>query len=376
MKRSVIVISAILSFILFISCTKEQTCTVTEKDGVKTYRNKNIPSVEKLDFNPVKLFTLNEDTVSENYISYTDLDMIGADSEGNIYVGDMGSTPKVNKYDKNGKFLSTFVRLGSGPGEIGRVCFVCVSNDTVLVGDSRNGAVSLFDKSGCFIKKIQPAGYLFQVKTLGLNKFTSLMFNGEIIDGKEMMRMKITILNKNLETEKILFNYVAEAALIPDADQWTYTFNTDNKIYMGINDKNNYILNIYNASGELKEVVRKNYSAIRFEEIEIGKIEKYLNITEMGNINRDVLKNKRAIVGVYFDKRGHLIVQPSVDITRPESTDGITLDFFKDNIYLNTIKFKTEEPYYYSDFAVFLKFIGDKLFLIDSKRNIIEVYEY
>ena len=56
MKRKRIVLLAMISIVLLTSCTKKvETCTVTEKDGVKIYKNKNIPTVEKLGFNPVKV---------------------------------------------------------------------------------------------------------------------------------------------------------------------------------------------------------------------------------------------------------------------------------------------------------------------------------
>ncbi|NOR44158.1 MAG: hypothetical protein GQ534_01110, partial [Candidatus Delongbacteria bacterium] len=63
MKRRIIVLLGMISIVLLVSCTKKvETCTVTEKNGIKTYKNKNIPTVEKLNFNPVKKFTINNDS--------------------------------------------------------------------------------------------------------------------------------------------------------------------------------------------------------------------------------------------------------------------------------------------------------------------------
>ncbi|HAQ61427.1 TPA: hypothetical protein DCR49_05425 [Candidatus Delongbacteria bacterium] len=67
MTKSLCVFFLFIALIVFSGCSKkEQTCTVTEKDGVKIYKNKNIPTVEKLDFNPVKKFTLNSDSNNVN----------------------------------------------------------------------------------------------------------------------------------------------------------------------------------------------------------------------------------------------------------------------------------------------------------------------
>ncbi|MFA6653577.1 MAG: hypothetical protein WCS93_04500, partial [Candidatus Delongbacteria bacterium] len=150
MKKTTLVIIAMISLILMMSCSKEQTCTITEKDGVKIYKNKNLPTVEKLDFNPVKKFTMNADTNNVNYLARFDTDVIGVDSEENIFIADYGSSPKVNKYDKNGNFISTFVRNGSGPGEMSRIIYLCLKNDTVYVADESQ-TVSVFDNSGEFL---------------------------------------------------------------------------------------------------------------------------------------------------------------------------------------------------------------------------------
>ncbi|MBN1971245.1 MAG: hypothetical protein JXR48_15665 [Candidatus Delongbacteria bacterium] len=360
-----------------INCTKtDENYSITESNNVKTYSNKNVPSVEVIDFNPRKMFSINDDPNSADYISYFDLDLISSDSEGNIYIGDMGNSPKVNKYNKDGELITSFVKLGTGPGEVGRISFVCVSEDTVYVGDWNRGIVSLFNKSGEFIKQINPKSSLFQVKPLGTDKLTALMFNNETVEKKIMLRMKIAILDRSLNIEKILYSHISDPELLPEPDQWTYMANTDSCIYLGVDDKKNYIVNIYDKSGEVKEVVRKSYSVIEFEQSEIDKIEKYVKATMNNRLNRNTLKNKRAVVGVYIDKRGHLIVQPSVDINKDGSTSGIPLDFYKDNIFLKSVILETENPYCYSDFSVFLKFMDNKLYLIDSMRNLVEVYEY
>ena len=61
------IIVLLITIVLLVSCTKnEKNYTVKEIDGVKVYKNKNKPSVEKLDFNPKKLFEIRTDSTSEN----------------------------------------------------------------------------------------------------------------------------------------------------------------------------------------------------------------------------------------------------------------------------------------------------------------------
>jgi len=375
MKNSLVVVSAMISLMLFMSCTKEQTCTVTEKDGVKTYRNKNIPTVEKLDFNPVKKFTINNNSEDENYLSFFDLDLLTSDSKKNIFIADMGNNPKVNKYDKDGKFLNTFVKLGAGPGEVGKISFLCVSNDTVYVGDWTNSSVSIFDNSGSFIQKIQPNSALYGVNPLGKNKFICTTYTGEIVEGKQMLRMKWALLNKSLCEEKSLHEILVDPESSSIPDEWSYIASSDDRIYIGMNDKENYVVNIYDLKGDLIEVIRKDYSVIKFAENEVDKIVKYLNKTGQRPLARKLINKKRAVLGVYVDKNNNLIVHPAVDVTKG-NTDGMLLDFFKNNIYQNSTKLKTDLPYYQCEFSTFLKFFDDRFFLVDSERNVLEVYEY
>ena len=368
------VIIVFIALIIFAGCSKEQTCTVTEKDGVKTYRNKNIPTVEKLDFNPVKKFTLNSDTNDVNYLSFFDIDVVGLDSEENIYIADF-AVPRVNKYDKNGKFVTSFVKQGSGPGEVDKITFFCVKNDTIYIGDQGTQSVSIFNTSGEFLHKIRPEGYRYSVLPLDKNKFLCTILSIDEIDAKEPYRKELTILNNSFEPLKTLnrMNYSPEESRLPD--MWDYVYATEDKIYVGVNDKIFYKVNVFDHNGNLIEVVNKNYAAISFSDQEYDKMDKYVKKLGEPRLNKNRFNKKRAVVGVYNDKNGNLIVQPAVD-TSIANTERIVFDFFKDNVYMNSSFLKTDKPYYQCDFNIFLRFYSDKIMMIDSDKNTVDVYEY
>ncbi|HAQ61425.1 TPA: hypothetical protein DCR49_05415 [Candidatus Delongbacteria bacterium] len=368
------VIIVFIALIIFAGCSKEQTCTVTEKDGVKTYRNKNIPTVEKLDFNPVKKFTLNSDTNDVNYLSFFDIDVVGLDSEENIYIADF-AVPRVNKYDKNGKFVTSFVKQGSGPGEVDKITFICVKNDTIYIGDQGTQSVSIFNTSGEFLHKIRPEGYRYSVLPLDKNKFLCTILSIDEIDAKEPYRKELTILNNSFEPLKTLnrMNYSPEESRLPD--MWDYVYATEDKIYVGVNDKIFYKVNVFDHNGNLIEVVNKNYAAISFSDQEYDKMDKYVKKLGEPRLNKNRFNKKRAVVGVYNDKNGNLIVQPAVD-TSIANTERIVFDFFKDNVYMNSSFLKTDKPYYQCDFNIFLKFYGNRIMVIDSDKNTVDVFEY
>ncbi|MDA3885243.1 MAG: hypothetical protein PF638_06575 [Candidatus Delongbacteria bacterium] len=376
MKR-IIVLLVMISLVLLISCTKKvETCTITEKDGVKIYKNTNTPTVEKLDFNPVKKFTINNDPEDEHYLTYFDLDGLGTDSEKNIYIANIGRDPRVNKYDKDGKFVKTFLTMGTGPGEMQEIGFLCAKNDTVYVGERFTTRVSLFDTDGKFLSYQQSEGHIFGVNPVGKNKFLCLMFVGFIENGQQMFRTKWVLLNNSFKSIKVLHEIKVDPQKASIPDQWSYITSSKDKIYLGVNDKNVYTVNIYDYNGELVEVIQKDYIAVKYTQEEIDKIASYLTATNQMPLDKTLLNKKRAVLGVYVDKNENLIIHPAEDITKTKP-DGIKLDFFnKDNAYLNSTLFKTESPYYQCEYMIFPKFFDDRMLISDGVRNVLDVYEY
>ena len=48
----------------------------------------------------------------------------------------------------------------------------------------------------------------------------------------------------------------------------------------------------------------------------------------------------------------------------------------KDNIYLNSTVFKSDNPYFQCDFDTFINFHGDRMYKYISETGVLEVYEY
>jgi len=77
-------------------------------------------------------------------------------SNGDIFVAE-GHGPKfgnsrIVKFDKNGKFIKTFAKLGSGDGELKEPHAIALDRqDRLFVADRNNARVVIFDKDGNFI---------------------------------------------------------------------------------------------------------------------------------------------------------------------------------------------------------------------------------
>jgi hypothetical protein len=83
----------------------------------------------------------------ENFMFFRLTD-IGVDNDENLYILDAGNY-RIQKFDKNGRFILSFGRKGQGPGEIlsaGRL--VVGNNDLIYVVDEGNRKIQTFNPDG------------------------------------------------------------------------------------------------------------------------------------------------------------------------------------------------------------------------------------
>jgi hypothetical protein len=125
----------ILLMLILTSCTKtEKNYTVKEVDGIKVFRNKNIPSDSTFTITPKEVFKIqgyNENAIDtlRNFVFPRSTTV---DSKGNIFILDQ-TLSQIKKFDKNGKFIKSFCNMGTGPGELrAGIGLICLS-DTLYV---------------------------------------------------------------------------------------------------------------------------------------------------------------------------------------------------------------------------------------------------
>jgi hypothetical protein len=163
--RYVLIIGIIIScFISAIESKEKQKQRwkgkIEEQDGVKIIRNPREPLYGKIKFDLEEDLNIGRED-DENYI-FDKIRDIQVDDMGNIYVLDVRSC-RIQKYDKDGRYLQTIGRRGQGPGEFEMPSKVFVYEKTKSIYVSDMWRIKVFDKSARFSKdvilKTFPADY-------------------------------------------------------------------------------------------------------------------------------------------------------------------------------------------------------------------------
>ena len=89
-------------------------------------------------------------------------DVVTSPVNGDIFVAD-GHDPKSNarivKFSKDGKFIKTWGRRGTGPGEFGSPHAIAMdSKGRIFVGDRTNNRIQIFDQDGKFLEEWKQFG--------------------------------------------------------------------------------------------------------------------------------------------------------------------------------------------------------------------------
>jgi DNA-binding beta-propeller fold protein YncE len=79
---------------------------------------------------------------------------------GEVYVSDGYGNSRIVKFDRDGNFLKSWGKYGTGPGEFNLPHTVAVdSQGNVYVGDRENKRIQIFDSDGNFLKEWNGIGY-------------------------------------------------------------------------------------------------------------------------------------------------------------------------------------------------------------------------
>ena len=200
MKNTVKIVSIVLflaasiQIILYGNQKAEWKGRIETENGVKVVKNPSDPL-----YGEIKL-KIEEDLVlgsekDENYLFYRVWD-IAVNDRGDIYVLDSGKY-RIQKYDKDGRFLQTIGRQGQGPGEFERPVglYLDKKGNINVLGYPK---IYLFNHKGEFIKTLITSFFVTNIVPDGEGNLIATAY----VRDERMQNFGVLILNPDGEISK------------------------------------------------------------------------------------------------------------------------------------------------------------------------------
>jgi len=354
-----------LAFILAVSCSKKPaTYEQVIENGIRITKNTGVPadSTFKINLKEVGFIEMENEEDTLRLIQFPQ--SFDFDTKGNFYILDY-QTSMIHKYDSNFKQVAVFGRKGQGPGEFLKASKILVRDDTLIVPDSWQWKINKLDLEGKYISDKQYED--FKKAPVSISKFgkkyVNKFYGSTSEEGVRYGLEIVSIFSSNFDHEKDLYTYknLIDLSKEMDASSNGSEFTTsDSELYLSVNSKTEYKIEVYDAEGNKKRMIRKNHMRVKNSE-EAMKQEQEMNKKYGMKFKTEFLN---AIFGMHSDKYGRLWVSS----TTPKEEKGSNYDIFKDDIFLNRVKIEVDEGY-------FITQVGEKIIAINGNNNI-KIYEY
>lgn len=265
MKKSAIVILVIMAFSL---CGTEppKVDTIME-DGVEVILNHLVPyqlgEGMTLTIEEVLVIDIENNEIAE--LGLSDISHVDVDSEGNIFTADRRAQEKFFfKFDRSGRFLSSFGLKGQGPGEIERLWLFKVSlRDEIFVSDQLK--VLVFDNAGRFIKEFRKEYDLQTIIPLNEDRFLATKM---VLNTDASQAMSVVLCSKKMEEIKSLDRSKIESFGGPNKVNIIPTIvlgeKSNHSIYTG--NMHEYEIRVFDFNGNLSRKIRKENKAVLMPE--------------------------------------------------------------------------------------------------------------
>ena len=365
-KSTLVIIISTLLFLL--SCgQQDEKYTVEIIDGVRHVHNYaplwgDTLKVE-LEF-VQKIGVLEGD--DENYMFYRPKDVV-KDDQRNIYLLDAGNY-RIQKFDSDGKYLTTIGRKGPGPSEFEQpYCLNIDSEDTLYIGDSIGRHIIVLSPDGKEIRRIKISFVLDDFLLLKSGNFIMFSDPNKKLRSEDMIEETrlVSVLDKygNIVNEFGILHDYGDHQFNYWGNSFEMALDIYDNVYLTFNSQNR--IEKYSSDGEL-----------------LFMAERLLNYELSHKMAKMGMERKGVIVG-YMDYAEFTDVSKSIGIDH------------KNRIWVQTYKRQKEEndkPVDYLEFEIFdenaillgkipvpqagsARIIDDRIYFLEDKEEMC-IYEY
>ncbi|MBN1970028.1 MAG: hypothetical protein JXR48_04675 [Candidatus Delongbacteria bacterium] len=375
----------LIIFSLLFSCSKknQNTAVVSEHDPIEKveekieypifHKNSSIPE-KKIDIECNLITKIDYSCEKTENLSVSDFSL---DSVNNFYFLD-GEKCKIFKTDSLGNMIKVFSRRGSGPGETTNPVFIRIVSDTIFVGDHQQKKIIRYDLNGNFLSEKKSDDLNLETELdkghllSRFQKFENTEKNSKLIHGFQIRESKTDTIPTILwsdERELPFISYGRDFSPVIKADK--------SKIYIGDISENQFLINVFDASGLKTGVITKPYAKISYNQFD-SKYHREKGVLSYGPANyKDLpeIKNKLALHDMMIDKDKNLWVYPAVE--RNEKNRSICyVDIFKEGKYLSRSELSVLDSCTQWNSGKYISLRKDKMYIKDIFSNCLLVYEY
>ena len=190
---------------------------------------------------------------ADDTVSISARTSIARDSRGRFYAAPVSPSGVVAVMDSSGRMIGTVGRSGSGPGDLGAIRYVRVSQgDSLLVMD--RARLSVFGPGGNFARtSALPPGFV------GF-RFGVMLDSKIVLNNYFPTRKSFTLLNAHHD-EVLTFGRSVAGQPFPDSDALQFlVVGIDSGRFISVQQNHNYLVQIWDTSGVLIKEFRRSPS--------------------------------------------------------------------------------------------------------------------
>lgn len=393
MKIKLVMVCILIISLFLISCTKNQSYTISEINGVRIYKNTGLPTVSVKDLNISIKKELEIDGNIDSLSSFYQPKYLVADKSGKIFIYDEQEI-SILMFSKNGDFLSRTGRQGQGPGEFMHVIGMTIKNDTVYLLDPNPNKLHLLSTTNTYLRSKSigfPRGLYqnfsaidegFLTGRLGLRRSDTETYLSKSISQIPEDVQSIS----NFEFTEIPYSDFDKNIFSEHERSQIFTFNNSLVYIANSGSKEKYEIRCYNHERKLIQKIIMKSPLIRISDTEKESELRYLNQffyqNKADNKTKGRLKAyldfKYQLKNLFCDNKGRLWVLKNVP--EKEYREGyLYFDIFENGIFQNSINYNfnlTAYQHFYDLPQDNIKFINDKIYVLDKEKCKVIVYSY